>query len=161
MENRKIKKPYIKVVRDSCLWDSGRWEWWEIILGWIPVKFSRHLTLQNLRNMNFLVISSILGRSQRKVNDLPTSPNNQFWCHFIRNRMEELVPLNWNFAPRTLKPKKELTNLFSNSVFCEIWVSKNPGFVPGSPPGGFIFPEMTPKNILFDNIGQPSKNCIC
>ena len=27
------------MVRDSCLWDSGRWEWWEIILGWIPLKF--------------------------------------------------------------------------------------------------------------------------
>ncbi len=74
----KIKKPYIKLVRDSCLWDSGRWEWWEIILGWIPVKFSRHLTLQNLRNINFLVIFSILDGGPRKVNDLLTSPNNQF-----------------------------------------------------------------------------------
>ena len=31
-ENRKIKKPYIKVVRDSCLWDSGTWDRWERIL---------------------------------------------------------------------------------------------------------------------------------
>ena len=35
-EADKFKKPYIKVVRDSCLWDSGRWEGWEIILGLIP-----------------------------------------------------------------------------------------------------------------------------
>ena len=25
-EKPKIKKAYMKVVRDSCLWDSGRWE---------------------------------------------------------------------------------------------------------------------------------------
>ena len=32
-EKPKIQKPCIKLVRDSCLWDSGRWE---IILGLIP-----------------------------------------------------------------------------------------------------------------------------
>jgi hypothetical protein len=36
LKNRTFKKPYIKVVRDSCLWDSGRWEWWGIIMGLIP-----------------------------------------------------------------------------------------------------------------------------
>ena len=37
----------------------------------------------------------------RKVDDRPTSPNNQFRDYFIRNRIEKLVPLNWNFAPQT------------------------------------------------------------
>ena len=36
LKNREFRKPYIKVVRDSCLWDSGRWEWWEIIPELIP-----------------------------------------------------------------------------------------------------------------------------
>ena len=71
-------------------------------MGWIPVKLSRHLTLQNLGNIHFLVIFSILG-GPRKVDDLPTSPNNQFRDYFIRNRIEKLVTLNWNFAPQTLK----------------------------------------------------------
>ena len=34
-EADKFKKPYIKVVWDSCLWDSGRWDGLEIILGLI------------------------------------------------------------------------------------------------------------------------------
>ena len=38
-EADKFKKPYIKVVRDSCLWDSGRWDGWELILGLIPPFF--------------------------------------------------------------------------------------------------------------------------
>ena len=44
-----------------------------------------------------------MGRGPRKVDDLPTSPYNQFLDHFIRNRIEKLVPLNWNFAPQALK----------------------------------------------------------
>ena len=40
LKNRKFKKPYIKVVWDSCLWDSGRWDGWGIILGWIPFFFA-------------------------------------------------------------------------------------------------------------------------
>ena len=39
LKNRKIKKLDIKLVWDYCLWDSGKWEWWEIILGWIPLEF--------------------------------------------------------------------------------------------------------------------------
>ena len=35
IENRKIQKPYIKKSR-VCLWDSGRWEGWDIILELIP-----------------------------------------------------------------------------------------------------------------------------
>ena len=38
-EADKFKKPYIKVVWDSCLWDSGRWGGWKIILGLIPPFF--------------------------------------------------------------------------------------------------------------------------
>ena len=38
-EAPKLKKPDIKSVLDSCLWDSGRWDGWEIILGLIPPFF--------------------------------------------------------------------------------------------------------------------------
>ena len=40
-----------------------------------------------------------IGGDPRKVDDLPTSPNNQFRDYFIRNRIEKLVPLNGNLAP--------------------------------------------------------------
>ena len=46
------------MVRDSCLWDSGRWEGWKIILELTPPLLSRHLTL-HLRNINFLLDFSI------------------------------------------------------------------------------------------------------
>ena len=38
------KKPY-----NSCLWDSGRWEWWEIILGWIPLEFHGIWAFENAK----------------------------------------------------------------------------------------------------------------
>ena len=64
-----------------------------------------------------------------------------------------------NCSPQTLKTfKKTDQPVFKPWFFCEIWVSKKPGFVPGSP-RGFIFPEMTPPKTTFsDNIGQPSKS---
>ena len=51
-------------------------------------------------NINFLVIFSIFhfwGWGPRKVNDLLTSPINQFRDYFIRNRLEKLVPANYRF----------------------------------------------------------------
>ena len=72
-----------------------------------PPFLSRHLTLQNLRNINFLLIFPILGRSPGKVNDLLTSPSNHFRDYSIWNRIEKLVPQHWNFAPQTLKTFKK------------------------------------------------------
>ena len=110
-----------------------------------PSLLSRHLTLQNLRNISFLVIFSRLHGGPRKVNDLLTSPSNQFRDHFIWNRIEKLVPLNWNFAPQTLFFLKEIDQLvFKPWLFAEIWVSKNPGFVPG-----YISRNDPQKNIFF------------
>ena len=48
------------------------------------------------------------GGNPRTIDDLPTSPNNQFRDYFIRNRIEKLVPLNWDCAPQTLKIYKIL-----------------------------------------------------
>ena len=85
---------------------------WQV--GWVgnkcgtyPPWLSRHLTLQNLRNMNFLIIFSIFGGGgPRKVNDLLTSPINQFRDYFIRNRIEKLVPLNYRFPTDNKKSLK-------------------------------------------------------
>jgi len=89
--------------------------------------------------MNCLLIFSILDGGPRKVNDLLTSPSNQFRDYSIWNRIEKLVPQHWNFAPQTLKTfKRNRPIRFQTRFFCEIWVSKNPGFVPGSPRGVYI-----------------------
>ena len=53
---------------------------------------------------------------QTKINDLLTSPKNQFRDYFIRNRIEKLMPQLWNFPPQTLKTSKP-TNPFSNLDF--------------------------------------------
>ena len=114
-------------------------------MGLTPPLWSRHLTLQNLRNINFLVIFSILDGGPRKVNDLLTSQSNQFRDYSIWNRIEKLVPLNWNFAPHTLKTLKNTIKLFSNLDFLQKSGFPKTRICPRQPPGGFIFPEMTPK----------------
>ena len=82
-----------------------------------PPFFSRQLTLQNLRNINFPVVFSILDGGPRKVNDLLTSPSNQFRDYHTWNRIEKLMPLNRNFAPQTLKTLQKTTSFFSNLDF--------------------------------------------
>ena len=87
----------------------------------------------------FLLLFQYWMGGPRKVNNLPTSPNNQFRDYFIWNRIEKLVPLNWNFAPRTFKAGKQIDQtVFKSWLFAEIWVSKNPGFVPRQPLGVYI-----------------------
>ena len=89
------------MVWEASIWDSGRWEWLEIILELIPLEFHgiwSHKTSETLIFLLFfqysVVIFSILG-GPKKVNDLLTSPSNQFRDYFIRNRLEKLVPLNY------------------------------------------------------------------
>ena len=82
-----------------------------------PPFFSRHLVPQNLGNINLIFIFSILDRGPRKVNDLLASPSNQFRDYSIWNRIDKLVPLNWNCAPQTLKALQKTTKLFSNLDF--------------------------------------------
>ena len=64
--------------------------------------------LTNLRNMNFLVIFSILDGGPRKVNDFLTSPSNQFRDYFIRKRLEKLVPVNYRFPTGNKKTSKKI-----------------------------------------------------
>ena len=114
-------------------------------------QISRDLTLRKLRNIHFLVIFSILGGGPRNVNDLPTSPINQFQDHSHRNRIEKLVPVNYRFPTDS---QKTLTNIdqtvFKPWLFAEIWVSKNPGLVSGSHPGGLYFQKWHKKQTKLD-----------
>ena len=48
------------MVRDSCLWDSGRWDGWEIILGWIPFFFRDNWSNETSETLVLFVIFSIL-----------------------------------------------------------------------------------------------------
>ena len=65
LKNRKIKKPYIKVVRDECLWDSGRWEWWEISLELIPPYYRDIWPYKTSETLIFLLFSQYWGRSKK------------------------------------------------------------------------------------------------
>ena len=137
------------MVRDSCLWDSGRWDGWGIILG-LTSSFFRDIWSHKTSETLFLfVIFSILGRSRKKVNDHLTSPSNQFRDYFIWNRIAKWVPLNWNFAPHTSKKSQKTTNVFSNLDFLlKSGFPKTRDLSP-APPGGLIFPEMTTQQINF------------
>ena len=66
MKNRKFKKPYIKVVRDSCLWDSGRWEWWGIILELIPPYYRDIWPYKTSETLIFFLFSQYWGGVQEK-----------------------------------------------------------------------------------------------
>ena len=83
-------------------------------------------------NIICLVIFSIFhlgGWGPRKVDDLPTSPINQFRDYFIRNRIEKLVPVNYRFPTGNKKNiKTNRPNRFQTSTF-----DRNLGFQkPGS-----------------------------
>ena len=78
----------------------------------------RHLVPQNVGNIIFVCYFLNIGFGPNKVNGLAICSKNQFRDYFIRNRLEKLVPLNWNFAPQNFKtPKNKPTNLFSNLDF--------------------------------------------
>ena len=127
-------------------------------VGTRSAKLSAHLALQNSRNITFLVIFSIFhfgGCGPRKVDDLVTSPNNQFRDYFIRNRLEKLVPVINITSPRTLKSEKIIDQtVFKPWLLAEIWVSKKPGFVSGSPPGGLYF-QKWPQNKKSGKLQKP------
>ena len=84
-----------------------------------PPFFSRHLVPQNLRNIICVCYFLNIGLGSKKVNDLLTSPNNQFRDYHTWNRIEKLMPQHWNFAPQTLKTLQKTTNLFSNLDFLQ------------------------------------------
>ena len=69
--------------------------------------FSRHLVPQNVGNIIFVCYFLNIGLGPKKVNGLAICSKNQFRDYFIRNRLEKLVPLNWNFAPQNLKKRKQ------------------------------------------------------
>jgi hypothetical protein len=110
--------------------------------------------------MNCLLIFSILDGGPRKVNDLLTSPSNQFRDYSIWNRIEKLVPQHWNFAPQTSKTFQKKQSVFKLDFLMKSGFPKTRDLSPAAPPRGFIFPEMTRQQIFSGNIGQPSKNVI-
>ena len=114
---------------------------------WIhPPFFSLDLVAQNVRNMSFLFIFSILGRSPKKINGLLTSPNNQFRDYHIWNRIEKLMPQHWIFAPQTLKSLQKTTNLFANLGFLQkSGFPKTRDLSPATPLGRYISRNDTQK----------------
>ena len=102
---QKVEKTQIQETlhkRGLGLIKMGFWQvGWVGNNSWMDSAFVwRHLVPQNVGNIIF-VIFSILGWVQQKVNGLGTSPRNQFRDHFIRNRLEKLVPATNITSPGT------------------------------------------------------------
>ena len=78
---------------------------------------------------------------------------NKFRYHTHKIRLEKLVPLNYRFPT----DNKKTSNKIDQTVFkLDFWPKsgfpKTRDLSPAAPPGGFIFPEMTPpKNIFLGN----------
>ena len=126
-----------------------------------PPLLSRHLTLQNLRNINFLLIFSILGGGggPRKVNDLLTSPSNQFRRLFYLKPHRKVSGTELELRATNFIFSKNIDQLvFKPWLLAEIWVSKNPGFVSGSPPGGLYFQKWPHENKIFLEMSENIKN---
>ena len=112
-----------------------------------PPLLSRHLVPQNLRNINFLLIFSILGGGPRKDNDLLTSPSNQFRGLFYLKPHRKVSATELELrATKFSLSKNKSTNLFSNldfwpkSGFPKTWVSS-----PVAPRGVYISRNDPPK----------------
>ena len=93
-----------------------------------PPRVSQDLVSQNLKTLIFLLFFQYWGGGPRKVNDLLTSPINQFRL-FYSNRIEKLVPLNYRFPTGNQKTSNEnRPNRFQTLTF-----GRNLGFQkPGS-----------------------------
>ena len=119
---------------------------------------SRHLTLQNLRNINFLIVFPILDGGPRKVNDLLTSPSNPFRDYSIWNRIEQFVPQHWNFAPQILKTLQKTAKLFSHLDFlAKYGFPKTRDLSPVAPGGVYISRNDPQKKIFFWKCQKTSK----
>ena len=109
-------------------------------------RVSRDLTLRNLKHMNLLVIFSIFPWGSKKSH---MSFYNSYTINFVTILIRSALKneCHWQKFQNIFQEiiKRNQPNRFQTRFFAEIWVSKNPGFVSGSPPRGFIFPEMTPK----------------
>ena len=126
-----------------------------------PPFFSRHLVPQNLRNIKFLFIFSIFPWDQQKVNDLLTSPNNQFRDYHTWNRIEKLMPQHWNFAPQTLNTLQTTTNLFSNLDFLvKSGFPKTRDLSPVAPRGVYISRNDPQQKNMFREYWPTIKNVI-
>ena len=126
-----------------------------------PPRVSRHQASQNSRNIHFLVIFSIFhlwGWGPIKVNDLLTSPSNQFRDYFIRNRLEKLVPLNYRFPTGNKKNQKKSTKPFSNLDFWpKSGFPKTRVSSPVAPRGVYISRNDPKKKIFFWKCQKTSK----
>ena len=126
-------------------------------MGWIPVGFWHHLVWQNLKTWICLLFSEYRWGVQKKSMISSLLIYNKFRYHTHKIRLEKLVPLNYRFPTEQKTIELNRPNRFQTRLLAEIWVSKIPGFVSGSPPGGFIFPEMTPNKICFWKCQKTSK----
>ena len=77
---------------------------WEMVLGLVPPIYRPIWLYKTRETLIFLLFSqyfTLEGVGPTKVDDLVTSPNNQFRDYFIRNRLEKLVPVINITSPRT------------------------------------------------------------
>ena len=94
-------------------------------------RVSRDLVLQNLKTLIFLLFSQYpsWGGGPKKVDDLPTSPINQFRDDFIRNRIEKLVPVNYRFPTgNKTTSTKNRPNRFQTLTFGRNLGFRKPGY---------------------------------
>ena len=136
-DKRRIwKKLENRVFHKNLFFQYFKWNWGGLGVSRVSAwtvrrrrhKFSRDLVLHDIRKCTFL----------------------KYWIFNVL----EMVLKTFHFVPGLCRTPllfipRYLTNIFSK-IFTRkrktgIWVSKNPEFVSGSPPGGwFLFPEMIP-----------------
>ena len=136
--------------------DSGRWDGWGIIIGWIPLFFRDIWSHRTSETFFLFVIFSILGRSRNK-HVLGTSPRNQFRDYSIWNRIEKLMPQFWNFSPHTFKKLQKTTTLFSNLDFLPKSGFPKTRDLSLAAPRGFYISRNDPKETKIWEIAKTSK----
>ena len=89
--------------------------------------------------------------------NLRTSPKNQFRDYHAWNRIEKLMPLNWNFAPRTLKTSNKTgQSVFKLDFLVKSGFPKTRDLSPAAPRGYYILTALG-REIPYGPIQPPEE----
>ena len=88
-------------------------------MGWIPLEFRGIWSYETSKTLIFLLFSQYSpgGGGPKKVEYLPTSPNNQFQDHSHQNRLEKCMPRAYFFAIGFKKMIKKINKTVSKPDF--------------------------------------------
>ena len=120
-------------------------------------RFSRDLTLQNLRNINLVVFFSILGVPKKSMTS-PVLIYNKFRYHTHKIRLEKLLPLIYRFPTDNKKASTKIDQtVFKLDFWQKSGFPKTRDLSPVAPRGSLYFQKRLQKKKMFWKCQKTSK----